>query len=176
MGSRRASVWAPNTASKGRHWTSHCPLTFPGDPVLLSWPVPMTCLFKIKSNHSYPIRGQHVIVEVTYETSPSASALQWLTPEQTAGKEKPYLFSQCQVSCGSLTSGRRSLHVLPAWVLSPTVHRHAGRLTGANVNHCLSLLVLPRCALPRCALGQLIAHENISAGKKFHFPFLLFDF
>uniref|UniRef100_A0A3Q0RB53 Leukotriene A(4) hydrolase n=1 Tax=Amphilophus citrinellus TaxID=61819 RepID=A0A3Q0RB53_AMPCI len=41
-------------------------------------------------------RGQHVIVEVTYETSPSASALQWLTPEQTAGKEKPYLFSQCQ--------------------------------------------------------------------------------
>ncbi|CAL1568242.1 unnamed protein product [Knipowitschia caucasica] len=41
-------------------------------------------------------RGQHVIVEVTYETSPSATALQWLTPEQTAGKEHPYLFSQCQ--------------------------------------------------------------------------------
>ncbi|KAK5877208.1 hypothetical protein CesoFtcFv8_026474 [Champsocephalus esox] len=41
-------------------------------------------------------RGQHVIVEVTYETSPTATALQWLSPEQTAGKEKPYLFSQCQ--------------------------------------------------------------------------------
>ncbi|TNM91453.1 hypothetical protein fugu_019833 [Takifugu bimaculatus] len=41
-------------------------------------------------------RGQHVIVEVTYETSPSATALQWLTPEQTAGKKQPYLFSQCQ--------------------------------------------------------------------------------
>ncbi len=47
---------------------------------------------------SGPIRGQHVIVEVTYETSPSASALQWLTPEQTAGKKQPYLFSQCQVT------------------------------------------------------------------------------
>uniref|UniRef100_A0A3Q3GW40 Leukotriene A-4 hydrolase n=1 Tax=Labrus bergylta TaxID=56723 RepID=A0A3Q3GW40_9LABR len=41
-------------------------------------------------------RGQHVIVEVTYETSPSATALQWLSPEQTAGKKQPYLFSQCQ--------------------------------------------------------------------------------
>nr|XP_020450944.1 leukotriene A-4 hydrolase [Monopterus albus] len=41
-------------------------------------------------------RGQHVIVEVTYETSPSSSALQWLKPEQTAGKNQPYLFSQCQ--------------------------------------------------------------------------------
>ncbi|XP_077565883.1 leukotriene A-4 hydrolase [Stigmatopora nigra] len=41
-------------------------------------------------------RGQKVIVEVSYETSPGATALKWLTPEQTAGKRHPYLFSQCQ--------------------------------------------------------------------------------
>ncbi|XP_051911021.1 leukotriene A-4 hydrolase isoform X1 [Hippocampus zosterae] len=41
-------------------------------------------------------RGQHVIVEVTYRTGPTAPALQWLTPQQTAGKKRPYLFSQCQ--------------------------------------------------------------------------------
>jgi aminopeptidase N len=31
---------------------------------------------------------------IDYETSPEAGALQWLTPEQTAGKAHPYLFSQ----------------------------------------------------------------------------------
>ena len=35
-------------------------------------------------------------VELRYRTSPHASALQWLTPEQTAGGAQPFLFSQCQ--------------------------------------------------------------------------------
>jgi aminopeptidase N len=35
-------------------------------------------------------------VTVTYATGTSASALQWLTPEQTRGGRHPYLFTQCQ--------------------------------------------------------------------------------
>lgn len=33
-------------------------------------------------------------ITITYATSPDARALQWMAPEQTAGKQHPYLFSQ----------------------------------------------------------------------------------
>jgi leukotriene-A4 hydrolase len=50
-----------------------------------------------------PVKGQPLTVMlgdreapvvVSYKTRPAAAALQWLSPEQTAGKQQPYLFSQ----------------------------------------------------------------------------------
>ena len=41
------------------------------------------------------ITGNYTII-ISYETSPNAKALQWLTPEQTNGKTKPFLFTQSQ--------------------------------------------------------------------------------
>jgi leukotriene-A4 hydrolase len=35
-------------------------------------------------------------VKIRYSTDPTATALQWLTPEQTAGKQHPFLYTQSQ--------------------------------------------------------------------------------
>jgi leukotriene A-4 hydrolase/aminopeptidase len=50
-----------------------------------------------------PIRGARLSITtksdritIRFSTSPKASALQWLEPAQTAGKRRPYMFTQCQ--------------------------------------------------------------------------------
>jgi|TARA_B100000524_G_scaffold347468_1_gene249536 leukotriene-A4 hydrolase len=37
-----------------------------------------------------------ILLAIHYRTASDSIALQWLTPEQTAGKQYPYVFSQCQ--------------------------------------------------------------------------------
>uniref|UniRef100_A0A9J7X9C5 Leukotriene A(4) hydrolase n=1 Tax=Cyprinus carpio carpio TaxID=630221 RepID=A0A9J7X9C5_CYPCA len=66
-------------------------------------PLEITLPFELSRYCHKLVLGQHVIVEIEYETSPSATALQWLTPTQTVGKKHPYLFSQCQAThCRSM--------------------------------------------------------------------------
>ena len=55
------------------------------DPILGS---PLTVTFPAFA------AGETRKIYVDYVTSPNAAALQWLTPAQTAGGQKPYLFSQ----------------------------------------------------------------------------------
>jgi leukotriene-A4 hydrolase len=39
-------------------------------------------------------------IRIYYTTSPDASSIKWLSPEQTEGKKHPYLFSQFQAIHG----------------------------------------------------------------------------
>jgi leukotriene-A4 hydrolase len=42
------------------------------------------------------LTGNETLIHIYYETNPYAAALQWLSPQQTAGKKHPFLFTQSQ--------------------------------------------------------------------------------
>ncbi len=48
------------------------------------------------SDLAIAVTPQTRAVTIEYETSPGAAALQWLTPEQTASKKLPFLYTQSQ--------------------------------------------------------------------------------
>lgn len=45
---------------------------------------------------SIPVQKSTEQVAITFRTKPNAEALQWLSPQQTAGKKHPFLFTQSQ--------------------------------------------------------------------------------
>ena len=72
-----------------------------------------------------------------YRTAPECSAAQWLEPEQTAGKRRPYLFTQCQaiharalLPCQDAPGAKFSWDAVvdaPAWATSLLSALHAPR-------------------------------------------------
>ncbi|MEK6651011.1 MAG: M1 family metallopeptidase [Bacteroidota bacterium] len=67
--------------------------------------VPESTVAVWKLGEPVPLLGRELTIEIgtstkqvaiKYATSPSAAALQWLEPAQTAGKKKPFLFTQSQ--------------------------------------------------------------------------------
>jgi leukotriene-A4 hydrolase len=48
------------------------------------------------SRLTIPVKPETKNITITYSTSPSAAALQWLEPSQTAGGKHPFLFTQSQ--------------------------------------------------------------------------------
>ncbi|KAA8897397.1 hypothetical protein TRICI_006741 [Trichomonascus ciferrii] len=56
---------------------------------------PLGSALTIKPKQDIPDSGDNLL-QIEFETTEDCTALQWLSPEQTAGKKTPYLFSQCQ--------------------------------------------------------------------------------
>ncbi|MFV8752041.1 M1 family metallopeptidase [Nannocystaceae bacterium ST9] len=87
--------------------------------------------FRYEPAPGQPELGQALVVDVpegmkyvriSYATTPSATGLQWLTPEQTAGKRLPFLYSQSQaIHARSWIPSQDSPGVRTTWDAAITV-------------------------------------------------------
>lgn len=87
-----------------------------------------------------PLTDKTDQVLISYRTSPEAEGLQWLSPEQTAGKKYPFLFSQAQA--------------LNARTMAPLQDTPAVRITYS------ATLRVPEPLLPLMSASQGAKDEN----------------
>ncbi len=81
------------------------------------------------------------LVRVSYSTLPSASGLQWLTPEQTAGKALPFLYSQSQaIHARSWIPCQDSPGVRTTWDAAITVEDRFTPVMAAAFSEPLAIL------------------------------------
>jgi aminopeptidase N len=79
-----------------------------------------------------PAQGDTIVVE--YETSPTAAAVQWLSPRQTAGKKLPFLFTQGQaILTRTWVPTQDSPGIRQTW--DATVHVPAGMRAVMSAEH-----------------------------------------
>lgn len=115
-----------------------------------------------------PAGEQHVTI--SYETSPGASALQWLAPEMTLSQRHPFLFSQCQaiharsvLPCQD-TPAIRVTYNAELTVPAPLVAVMAARHTGHEARGAWAVdrFHMPQPIPPYLlafAVGELVSHE-----------------
>ncbi|RDX65588.1 Leukotriene A-4 hydrolase-like protein, partial [Mucuna pruriens] len=117
-----------------------------------------------------PIKGSqlsvslsnHVSFLVTYSTSPSSSALQWLLPPQTFNKSHPFVYTQCQAiharavfPCQDTPAVRirySALLNIPSELSAVMAARHVERRSPKNDE----ALVLPCGESSWCAPGRVV--------------------
>jgi len=99
---------------------------------------------KLGSPLAISLRPDTKKIVIRYKSAPNAGALQWLTPEQTAGKKQPYLFSQGQaIENRSWIPTQDSPGIRQSW--EATIHVPAG-LT--------AVMSAPRSAQPMTQGGE----------------------
>lgn len=111
-------------------------------------------------------------VVLRYKTCPQATALQWLTPEQTAGRKHPFLFSQCQaiharsmVPLQDTPRVRMRFHAeltVPAGLTAVMAAAHAGQRPGPDAGTTTFMFDMPQpipSYLLALAVGDLAGRD-----------------